>query len=123
MNTEPAADCDSPLDHAAALRRAEGDVELLADMARIFLSDCPRLIANIRAAVATGTPKQIQDAAHELKGCLGSFAAHRGFAAAEKLEMLGRSGPLSEARAAAALVEAELARLTDAMQRLIAPAE
>jgi two-component system, sensor histidine kinase and response regulator len=123
MNSEPAADCDSPLDHAAALRRAEGDVELLADMARIFLQDCPRLIANIRAAVANGRPKEIEHAAHELKGCLGSFVARRGFAAAEKLEILGRTGSLTDARAAAAVVEAEVQRLTPAMERLITPAE
>jgi HPt (histidine-containing phosphotransfer) domain-containing protein len=122
MNRESAADCDSPLDHAAALRRAEGDVELLADMARIFLADCPRLIANIRAAVATGTPREIENAAHELKGCLGSFAAHRGFAAAEQLEILGRAGAVPDARAAAARVEAEVARLTAALERLISPA-
>ena len=123
MNPAHTLDGASPLDHAAALRRAEGDVELLADMARIFLADCPRLIANIRAAVAKGTLKEIEHAAHELKGCLGSFAAHRGFAAAEKLEMVGRAGPLADARAAAALVEAELARLTPVMERLISPAE
>lgn len=123
MNPERVTDCDSPLDHAEALRRAEGDVELLADMARIFLGDCPRLIANIRAALANGTPGQIADAAHELKGCLGSFAAHRGFAAAEKLEIAGRAGRMTDARAAAALVEAELERLTPAMERLITSAE
>lgn len=122
MNSGRATDVDSPMDHAAALRRAEGDVALLADMARIFLDDYPRLIAKIRTAVANGTPKDIADAAHELKGCLGSFAAHRGFAAAEKLEILGRTGPLTEAPAAAALVEAELARLTPAMERLIGSA-
>ena len=123
MNPEHPADCDSPLDHAAALRRAEGDVELLADMARIFLDDCPRLIANIRAAVANGTAKEIEHAAHELKGCLGSFAAHRGFAAAEKLENLGRSGRLSDARVAAGLVEAEVDQLTAALERLVSAAK
>jgi HPt (histidine-containing phosphotransfer) domain-containing protein len=123
MNAERATEGESPLDHAAALRRAEGDVELLADMARIFLGDCPRLIANIRAAVKNGTAKEIEHAAHELKGCLGSFAAHPGFAAAEKLEILGRDGALADARAAAALVEAELERLTPAMHRLIGSTE
>ena len=122
MNPERATDFDGPLEHAAALRRAEGDVTLLADMARIFLEDYPRLIANIRAAVANGTPKEIENAAHELKGCLGSFAAHRGFAAAEKLEILGRTGSVTEAPAAAALVEAELRQLAPAMERLICSA-
>ena len=121
MNLEPAA--DSPLDHAAALRRAEGDAELLADMARIFLADSPRLLANIRAAVADGTAKRLEQAAHELKGCLGTFAAHRGFIAAEKLEILARTGSLTDARAAAALIEAEIQSLTPAMQGLIAAVE
>jgi|1185.fasta_scaffold1216097_2 two-component system sensor histidine kinase/response regulator len=119
MTPGPATDCDSPMDHAAALRRTEGDVELLADMVRIFLDDCPRLLANVRTAVASGTPTQIAHAAHELKGCLGNFAAHRGFAAAETLEMLGRCGATTGARAAAERLELELQRLTPVMERLI----
>lgn len=119
MNGESVTDRDSPMDHAAALRRTEGDVELLADMMRIFLDDCPRQLAKIRAAVATGTTTDIANAAHELKGCLGNFAAQRGFAAAETLERLGRSGERTDAIAAAARLEAEVERLRPVMERLI----
>jgi HPt (histidine-containing phosphotransfer) domain-containing protein len=59
----------------------------------------------------------VERLAHELKGCLGSFAAQRGFAAAEKLENLGRTGRLSDARVAAGLVEAEVDQLTAGLER------
>ena len=114
-------DRDTPIDHAAALRRTEGDVELLAELARIFLDEYPRLLGKVRAAVASGTPRRIEHAAHELKGCLGNLAANGGFAAAERLEILGRSGELTDAPAVAALLEAELARLAPALERLITP--
>jgi two-component system, sensor histidine kinase and response regulator len=121
MSRDDLADRD-PMDRAAALRRTEGDLELLADMMRIFLDDCPRLVANIRAAVTSGAPDAIERAAHEIKGCLGNFAADRGFQAAEKLEIAGRSRNLSEVPAASAQLDAELTRLIAAMERLLTSA-
>ncbi len=113
------ANDDSPLDYAAALRRTEGDAGLLSDLARIFLDDCPRLIAKIRTAVSNAAPRQIEHAAHELKGCLGNFSAAPAFEAAEKLEMLARDGQIADAVTAAGQLEAELGRLHPALERLI----
>lgn len=112
-------DREGPWNHAAALARAEGDVELLCDMARIFLSDCPRLVSNVRTAISKTAPLELEHAAHELKGCLGNFAAHGAFHAAERLELLGRAGQMGESVQAARLLEAELDRLTPVMRSLI----
>ncbi len=116
---ECVAEGESPMDHAAALRRTEGDAELLSEMARIFLDDCPRLISKIRTAVSNAAPRQIEHAAHELKGCLGNFSAAPAFEAAEKLEMLARDGQIADAVTAAGQLEAELGRLHPALERLI----
>jgi two-component system sensor histidine kinase/response regulator len=112
-------DRDSPFDRAAALRRTEGDEELLSEMARIFLSDCPRLISHLRAAISHGDPTAIEHGAHELKGCVGNFAADKAFAAAARLEALGRAKQMADVGEAARLLEAELERLTQALRRLI----
>jgi HPt (histidine-containing phosphotransfer) domain-containing protein len=90
-------------------------------MARIFVSDCPRLISNLRAAISHADPTEIEHAAHELKGCVGNFAADRAFDAAARLEALGRANHLADAAAAAEHIEAELERLTRALVRLITP--
>jgi HPt (histidine-containing phosphotransfer) domain-containing protein len=113
-------DRDSPFDRAAALRRTEGDEELLAEMARIFLSDCPRLISQLRTAVSHGDPTAIEHGAHEIKGCVGNFAAGQAFAAAARLEGLGCANQMADVGEAARLLEAELERLTQALGRLIA---
>ena len=110
------------MDLAAALGRAEGDTQLLADMMRIFLDDCPRLVADIREAVTRGVPEAIEHAAHAIKGSLGNFAAYRGFDAAEKLEMAGRRRDMREVPVAFAGLEAELTRLIAEMERLLTPA-
>ena len=110
---------DSPLDYAAALRRTEGDAGLLSDLASIFLEDCPRLISKIRTAVSNAAPRQIEHAAHELKGCLGNFSAAPAFEAAERLELLARDGQIADAVMAAGQLEAELGRLHPALERLI----
>ena len=121
MNPEECrlASDDSPLDYAAALRRTEGDAGLLSDLARIFLDECPRLISKIRTAVSNAAPKQIEHAAHELKGCVGNFSAAPAFAAAEKLEVLARDGQIADAETAAGQLEAELGRLHPALERLL----
>jgi HPt (histidine-containing phosphotransfer) domain-containing protein len=105
------------MDHAAALRRTEGDVELLTDMMRIFLADCPRLVAQLRAAVTSGAPVAIERAAHEIKGCVGNFAAARAFEAAEQLELAGRSRNLRDVPASNARLDVELSLLIAAMER------
>ncbi len=112
------ADCSGPLDRVAALLRTEGDVELLAEMARIFLCDSPRLVSNVRSAVSRAVPLEIEHAAHELKGCVGNFAAHDAFNAAANLEMLGHLGQMAGVREAAERLEAELERLEPAMRGL-----
>ena len=116
MSFDDLADRDT-MDQAAALHRTEGDAALLADMMRIFLADCPRLTANIRTAVTSGAPDAIERAAHEIKGCLGNFAAHRGFAAAEQLELAAHRRDLHDVPAAIARLDEELTRLIAVMER------
>jgi len=107
-----------PIDTALALARVEGDVELLKGLAALFLKDLPEMLTNLRDAVMAGDAGAIERAAHKLKGSVGNFAAQPAFAAALKLEILGREDTLSEAKLAYAELETEINRLKSAMARM-----
>ena len=79
-------------DRVAALLRVEGDGELLLEIVEVFLEDSPRLISRLREAVESQDLRSLELAAHTLKGSLGNFCAPAAYAAAVKLEEIGRSG-------------------------------
>lgn len=95
------------LDRAVALSRVGGDVELLQEMAQLFLEEFPSQLQAVRDAVALQDPKAIERSAHSLKGSVGSFGAAAAHKAALALEMLGRKADLNPV--GTALVELERA--------------
>ncbi len=99
------------LDEAAALARVGDDRELLAELAQLFLHECPHLLSNIRLAIAEGDPVKLKSAAHNLKGSVDNFAAKRVVEAAWKLEMAGRDGNLTGVQETWRVLEEELERL------------
>jgi len=106
------------IDTASALARVEGDVELLGELVALFLKELPEMLANLRDAVTAGDASAIERAAHKLKGSVGNFSAQPAFAAALKLEVLGRDANLSETEPAYAELENEFKRLKSAMANL-----
>jgi len=82
-------------DQVAALMRVEGDIELLLEIVEVFLEDSPRLMARIRTAVERQDLSSLEQAAHTLKGSVGNFCAPAAYAAASKLEKLGREGNMT----------------------------
>jgi PAS domain S-box-containing protein len=106
-----------PIDRAAALRTAGGDPTLLADLARLFLDDCPERLAELRAAVGGGDPDQVQRAAHVVKGSVATFAARGARDLAAELERAGRERCLDDAPALLAALEAELERVSGALRQ------
>jgi PAS domain S-box-containing protein len=106
-------EADGVIDHAALLAGVDGDRGLLLELVRLFLADCPQGLAEIREAIHRGDPGALGKAAHALKGSIGNFAARNAFAAAQRLEIMGRDGNLENAGKALATLESELARLTE----------
>ena len=103
------------LDRAAALDRLDGDEELWAEVAAMFREDAPRLLGEVRAAVAAGDAGAVQRSAHGLKGAAGYVGAGPAAAAAHHLEQLGASGNLSQAGVALRHLEREVSRLLAAL--------
>ncbi|QJW94947.1 response regulator [Frigoriglobus tundricola] len=98
-------------DRAAALAQLGGDEELFAEVAGLFRTDGPRLLVEIRAAVASGAAATLALSAHGLKGAAGYVGGTGAAAAAHRLEQIGAAGDLAAAPAALAALEREMTRL------------
>ncbi|MCC7493754.1 MAG: response regulator [Fimbriimonadaceae bacterium] len=98
-----------------AMDRFAGDCELARELLELFLDDLPRLHREVSAAAQAGDAVVLERAAHTLKGAVGNFGAKPAFAAAQRLEQLGRSGELREVDAALAALDVELERLRPAL--------
>ncbi len=109
---------EEPFDYAAALDRLEGDQELLAELATLFLGGLPGKLAALRKAMDERDSKAVQEVAHSLKGEIGNFVAQSAFEAALRLETLGREdnfAPMDEAYRA---LEASIGALATALTSL-----
>jgi HPt (histidine-containing phosphotransfer) domain-containing protein len=116
-----AAPSEKVFDWAAALAGAAGDEQLVRELAGVFLCESPKWLAEMRTAIAEGSPSRLQIAAHTLKGAAGLFAAKPALEAARKLEALGRQGNLSEAEEAWSALEQEVGRLRPALTSIAEP--
>ena len=117
----PAAGADQQmagLNLSAALERVAGDLDLLREVARMFLEAAPDLMAEIMAAVESRDAAKLERAAHSLKGSIGTFAADHAWKAAYEVECLGRKGDLREAGAAVGSLQKALRQLEQDLLRL-----
>jgi CheY-like chemotaxis protein/HPt (histidine-containing phosphotransfer) domain-containing protein len=99
--------------------RLGGDADLLGDVIRLFLDDCPKRLAAISAAVEGRDPESIRTTAHALKGAAGTIAAAAVFEAAQTLERIGAEKRLNAAEAAWRVLARESANLMDTLRRMI----
>jgi PAS domain S-box-containing protein len=98
-------------DEATAMRRVEGDRELLQDIAATFLADSRQLLQELRQAVIAANPTTIMHTAHTLKGAAATLGAMAVAAVAKQLEEFGQSGDFVQAESALLALETEMTRL------------
>jgi two-component system, sensor histidine kinase len=106
------------IDQAALLERVGGDVELMHEVIRLFMEDCPMRLSAIHAAVVSGNAEALRNAAHALRGAAGTLSAGGLVEAALVLERLGAENRLAPAEAAWKTLNAEAAHLAAALQDL-----
>jgi len=100
------------VDWCEALHSVNGDRHLLREIVEAFLDEAPRLLTTIRAAIEQPDGRTLQRAAHTLKGSTRYFGANQVSELALRLETMGASSSLAQARETLADVEREMARLT-----------
>ncbi len=118
---EAESELESPaavVDMNALLIRVEGDKDLLAQMAELFLEECPQSLSTIREAVLRRDAKELERSAHTLKSAVGNFAAQKAMEAALELETMARDGDLNEAEKAYQALEQEIERLKPVLANL-----
>ena len=88
-----------PVIDAATLEQlvANTDRDFVAELLTTYLDDSPRLLTDMRQALAGGSAPNFQRAAHSLKSNSASVGAMGLSAQAKELEMLGRAGQLEGA--------------------------
>ena len=106
------------LDRAVALSRVGGDTELLKEIARLFLDDYPRVLNELRDALARGDAKAVERTAHGLKGSVANFGAAAAVEAACTIEAMGRSQQLAEVGQVIRILELALAALHSELETL-----
>ncbi len=106
---------DELLDLQGALRRLDGDRELLAELAQFFLEDSPGLLEKLRDGLRSGEAKTVQRAAHSLKGLAANFGARGTVDAASAVEEHGQSGDLAAATAGLPQLERQVELLQTAL--------
>lgn len=94
--TQVHPDKPSVLDRDAALGRVGGDLDLLREIAVLFADECPRVLQDLRDALAEGDAPAIGRAAHGLKGSAANFGAVPAVDAAVRIEQSAHAGRIEE---------------------------
>ncbi|MGA2696784.1 MAG: response regulator, partial [Terriglobales bacterium] len=84
-----------PWNRAEAIERLGGDEDLFQELCQIFLEESPRLLRELKDALAAGNAEDAMRAAHSLKGETGYLSAPEAMSAARELEELARSNSLA----------------------------
>jgi two-component system sensor histidine kinase/response regulator len=113
-----AADVDWP----AALERVGGSAQLLAELVALLRQECPRLVADLRAALAARDASGLRLTAHTLKGSLSILGKAPALRHAHDLEEYGKAADFDKAAARLPDLETEMRRLLAAMDQHSLPA-
>src|SRR5579863_557123 len=111
------------MDAEAALESVEGDRDLLEEIGRLFQSECPRMVAEIREALKARDARLLEHSSHTLKGSSANVGGCLVSQAAAELEMQARSGDLGPANEQVERLAGETERLLselDSMLRKVA---
>jgi len=118
----PRDDLPPAFDRAAALAGLGGDEELFNEVAGLFLTDAPRLVAEVRRAVADGDAATLHRLAHTLKGAAGYVGGVGVVVAARALESLAAAGDLAGVAGPVVEVVRETDRLLGELSLTLTPA-
>jgi HPt (histidine-containing phosphotransfer) domain-containing protein len=81
-------------DSDALWNRVHGDVNLLRELVDLFTAEVPVMLAKIEKAIKQGSPSDLENASHKIKGSMLQFSAHAAAAIARQLEENGRIGSM-----------------------------
>lgn len=86
------------LDIGPLLKTVENDWSLLSEIVELYCADAPNHLQQIRHGIEKNDALMVQDAAHTLKGASTAFGKTEAYSLALRMEQLGRSKELGQAR-------------------------
>jgi len=107
------------MDMGIALSHVDGDRQLLAELADLFLKDYGRLLEEIRESISREDFVVLERGAHTLKGRLAFFGIRRIGDMALALEIKGRSKDISGALQSLQALELEMAGVLPGFEELV----
>ena len=96
-----------------------GDNEVLAELINTFLNDAPRLLNNLRLAVANGDAATVRLNAHSLKANGADFGALSFSELCKQMELMGKLDQLDGAEPLLLQIEAEYEQVEAALGALV----
>ncbi len=121
MSKEFPNSCDSNaiFNRQLALSHMEGDVELLEELARIFLREFPRMMQNLREAVGRKDAPAIAVEAHTLKGAVANFGSVAAVEEASIIERMARAEDMVGLHEAFERLESKIALLKPLLTQVV----
>ncbi len=111
---------EHPVIQVAALKnRVRGNLGFLAKVVDIFRRDVPKYIEKIDMGLQSNDAHAVERAAHAVKGAVGNFEAKNCVDLAFQLERQGRAKDISESQVVLQKLKVELARLDQALGKLL----
>jgi HPt (histidine-containing phosphotransfer) domain-containing protein len=104
---------DDTFGETRLLEIVQGDRDLAVELTEIFLSELEPRLREIEAAIRGCDSRQLQSAAHALKGSAASVSGKAVAATALCLEQLGANGTVEGAQPLFAALESRAADLRD----------
>jgi two-component system sensor histidine kinase/response regulator len=103
-------------DSELALARVGGDQVLLADVAKIFCEQSPKLLAAVQTAIAKESLVDLRRAAHSLRSAIVTFSAQGASDAAAKLEEFSRPEDFEQASSCYQDLDARVEKLRRSLE-------
>ena len=98
----------------------DGDQDLLVEQMSFFLTDAPLLLSEMTLAIDSASGRQLQSAAHRLKGLVASYDLAAAAESCLQLEFAGRDSVLNGAQEILARLVPQIDRLSDAIRHHVA---
>ncbi len=106
-------------DRQDAMGRVDGDIQLLEEIAILFLDSCEEWLADLRRGLADSDAAVMERVAHTLKGSAASIGARPLVEAALRVEGIGASLDLAEADAAVRDLESRFEKLAEELRSFL----
>jgi len=113
------SDQPSVFNREDGLARVEGMLDVLAEMAGLFIGELPPLVEAITDALNREDLDPVAKASHRIKGSSGLLGAAAVFAASQDLNDVAKAGDFQGAVGAWSKLQIELTRLEPELQKLM----